>query len=105
MSASAFACLSAELPEFNPSMAPGLEGGDAVLVSAGNGEAESHGDKANVSIFAPSGSAVGVAAGSSPTSVSAPLGKPGTLGEAFDLLIFPRTCGTPFWLDRCRRFC
>ena len=69
-----------------------------MLVSARNGEAESHGDKANVSIFAPSGSAVGVAAGSSPTSVSAPLGKPGTLGEAFDFLIFPRTCGTPFGL-------
>ena len=95
MSASAFAGLSAELPEFNPSMAPGLEGGDAVLVSARNGEAESHGDKANVSIFAPSGSAVGVAAGSSPTSVSAPLGKPGTLGEAFDFLNFPEDLRDP----------
>ena len=104
MAANLIAKLSDELPDFDPAMAPGLEGGVQVQINPELNVDGSPGAPAKVSIFTPPDAAAGVAARSPPATVGAPPGKPSTLGEAFEPLNFPRGFAGPlswFGWRRC----
>ena len=81
-----------ELPGFNPSMAPGLDGETVELIKEDIGtELPLVGGPLP---SAPPGNVAGVAAKSSPQTVGA-MCQTSTLGEAFDLLNFPAELRDP----------